>query len=73
MDRVDLLNRIAELEKELRNWRIDSRDCGVRVCNSRRFHLGTQYPQEAPDELLGLFLVHLEGVLDASDPQGVLF
>ena len=54
-------------------WRIDSRDVGMRLCNSRRFHLGTQYLEEATDDALGAFAEHLEGVLDASDPQGMLF
>lgn len=66
MDRVDLLNRIAELEAWLSGMEIDSRDIGIRRINSRVCHLGVQWLEDATDERLAAFLEHLESVKNAN-------
>jgi len=68
MTRVDLLNRITELQDELARDEIDSRHVSRRAGMSRQAHLRepgglpTQYLTDATDDSLALFLTHLEGV-----------
>ena len=62
MTRQQLLTAIDSLENELADAGLDNRHVPQRKVNSRRKHIGSGYLEDASDEALGRFYIHLTNV-----------